>query len=465
MTASQKKEISINAFYANTPGQSWIGLWSYPGSKAAQYTDLAYWTEVAAIAERGLFDSIFFADTNGVHDVYEGKADAAIARAAMFPMNDPFMLIPAMALVTKNLSFGVTANLSYEQPFALARKFSTLDHLTKGRISWNVVTGFQDSAARSMGLERQRDHDERYDLADGYMELVYKLWEASWEDGAVIRDRARRIYARPDMIHEIAHESAGLKARGVHMCEPSMQRTPVIFQAGGSQRGRVFAAKHAECIFLSGLPKQQTAERVREIRERAAAEGRDPSKIKFILMATVVTAPGEAEARETYEALSRHVDAQGMLALYSGLSGIDLSKEIERSLNGRPSNNGITSLVEHLLKEDESLERLRNITQFGGQVGRACFIVGSPVQVADEMESWMAEAGVDGFNLQRAGEPQHLIDFVDLVVPELQNRGVYKQAYGEGSFRQKLFGEGDGVHATHPAARARRQARTEDGNL
>ena len=465
MTQSQKKEISINAFYANTPGQSWIGLWSYPGSKAAQYTDLEYWTEVAGIAERGLFDSIFFADANGVHDVYEGKADAAIQRAAMFPMNDPFMLIPAMALVTKHLSFGVTANLTYEQPFALARRFSTLDHLTKGRISWNVVTGFQDSAARSMGLERQRDHDDRYDLADDYMDLVYRLWEDSWEDGAVVRDGARRIYARPDRIHEIVHESAGLRARGVHMCEPSIQRTPVLFQAGGSQRGRIFAAKHAECIFLSGLPRRQTAERVREIRDRAAAQGRDPAQIKFIMMATVVTAPTSAEARDKHAALSAHVDAQGMLALYSGLSGMDLSKEVERSLNGRPSNNGITSLVEHLLKEDKSLERLRDIAQFGGQVGRACFMVGSPVEVADEMEAWMAETGIDGFNLQRAGEPQHLIDFVDLVVPELQNRGVYKQAYSQGSFRQKLFGAGDGVHPSHPAAKARRAPRMDEGDL
>ena len=456
MTQPQKKEISINAFYANTPGQSWVGLWSWPGSKASRYTDLEYWTEVAAIAERGLFDSIFFADTNGVHDVYQGAPRAAIERAAMFPVNDPFMVVPAMALVTKNLSFGVTANLSYEQPFALARRFSTLDHLTKGRISWNVVTGFQDSAARSMGLEKQRDHDDRYDLADEYMELVYKLWEESWEDGAVVRDAATRTYARGDLVHEVTHEGASMKMRGIHMCEPSPQRTPVLFQAGGSQRGRVFAAKHAECIFLSGLPRQQTADRVREIRDRAAAEGRDPTKIKFILMATVVTAPTEAEARDKYESLSRHVDAEGMLALYSGLSGMDLSREVERTLNGKPASNGINSLIEHLVTEDKSLERLRDIARFGGQVGRACFMVGSPVQVADEMESWMEETGVDGFNLQRAGEPQHLIDVVDLIVPELQNRGVYKTAYQPGSFRQKLFGAGDGIHMSHPAAKAKR---------
>jgi alkanesulfonate monooxygenase SsuD/methylene tetrahydromethanopterin reductase-like flavin-dependent oxidoreductase (luciferase family) len=145
-----------------------------------------------------------------------------------------------------------------------------------------------------------------------------------------------------------------------------------------------------------------------------------------------------------------------MLALYSGLSGMDLSREVERTLNGKPASNGINSLIEHLVTEDKSLERLRDIARFGGQVGRACFMVGSPVQVADEMESWMEETGVDGFNLQRAGEPQHLIDVVDLIVPELQNRGVYKTAYQPGSFRQKLFGAGDGIHMSHPAAKAKR---------
>ena len=457
MTQQWKKEISINAFYANTPGQSWMGLWSWPGSKACQYTDLDYWTEVARIAERGLFDSVFFADTTGVHDIYQGSSRATIERAIMFPMNDPLMLIPAMALVTSNLSFGVTSNLIYESPATLARRFSTLDHLTKGRISWNVVTGFQDSAARSQGLEKQRDHDDRYDVADEYMEVVYKLWEASWDDGAVIRDVETRTYARADRVHEINHAGKHFKMKGIHMSEPSPQRTPVLFQAGGSQRGRIFAARHAECVFLSGLPKQATAERVQEIRERAKAQGRDPSQIKFIVMATVVTAPTEGEARDKYESLSRHVNAEGMLALYSGMSGIDLSKEIEQTAGGKPVSNGINSLMEHMLKEGKSLERLRNIAQFGGQVGRSCFLVGSPVQVADEMESWMAEAGVDGFNLQRAGEPQHLADFVDLVVPELQNRGIYKQAYRPGSFRQKLFGGGDAIHASHPAAQYKRR--------
>jgi FMN-dependent oxidoreductase (nitrilotriacetate monooxygenase family) len=453
MSGNRKKEMSINAFYANTPGQNWIGLWSLPGSRAIEYTTLDYWVDVARIAERGLFDSVFFADTNGVHDVYEGSPRAAIERAAMFPMNDPMLLIPTMAYVTEHLSFGVTANLSYDPPYALARRFSTLDHLTKGRISWNIVTGFQDSAARAMGLDQQRDHDARYDMAEEYMEVVYKLWEGSWEDGAVVRDAARIDAARGDRVHEVSHEGKHFRMRGIHLSEPSPQRTPVLFQAGGSGRGRAFAAQHAECLFVNGLPSRATAERVGEVREAARAAGRDPSHIKFIMMATIVTAPTEAEARDKYDFLARHVDAEGMLAVRSGLSGIDLSRDLTPYVDGREKPRGIGTVTEYLMKEEKSLDRLKDYAKFGQQAGRECFVVGNPGQVADKLISWMVEADIDGFNLQRAGEPQHLIDFVDLVVPELQDRGVYKTAYREGSFRRKLFGAGDRIGAGHPAQR------------
>jgi FMN-dependent oxidoreductase (nitrilotriacetate monooxygenase family) len=455
MTKPPCKEISINAFYANTPGQNWMGLWSMPGSRAEEYKSLDYWVDVARIAERGLFDSIFFADTSGVHDVYEGSARATIERAAMFPMNDPLLVIPTMAYATTNLSFGVTANLSYEPPYALARRFSTLDHLTNGRISWNIVTGFQDSAARAMGLDQQREHDQRYDMAEEYMEVVYKLWEGSWQDDAVILDKENRIYARADRVHEVVHEGPHFRMRGIHLCEPSPQRTPVLFQAGGSARGRTFAARHAECVFINGLPSKTTAERIRSVREEALSLGRDPNKMKFIMMATIITAPTEAEAREKFDMISRYVDAEGMLAVRSGLSGIDLSRDVSSFVDGKEKARGIGTITEFLLKEEKSLDRLKDYAHFGPQAGRECFIVGTPSQVADTLIQWMNEAEIDGFNLHRSGEPQHLIDFIDLVVPELQARGVYKTEYRKGSFRQKLFGTGDRIYANHPASEYR----------
>ena len=171
------------------------------------------------------------------------------------------------------------------------------------------------------------------------------------------------------------------------------------------------------------------------------------------MMATVVTAPTEAEARDKFEMLARHVDAEGMLAMRSGLSGIDLSKDLTPFVEGRQKAKGIGTITEYLLKEEKSLERLKDYARFGPQAGRECFVVGSPSQVADTLISWMEEAEIDGFNIQRSGEPQHLIDFVDLVVPELQDRGVYKTAYRDGSFRHKLFGNGDHIEGGHPAAR------------
>ena len=453
--ASTSKEISLNAFYANTPGQNWIGLWSHPRSTATQYKNLDFWVDLARLAERGLFDSIFFADTNGVYDVYEDSPRAAIERAAMVPMNDPTLLIPTMSYVTKHLSFGVTGNLTYEPPYLLARKFSTLDHLTDGRVSWNIVTGFQQSAARAMGLDGLRAHDERYDVADEYMEVAYKLWEGSWEDDAVVRDAAKRVYARGDRVHKIVHQGPHFRMSGIHMSEPSRQRTPVLYQAGGSARGRNFAARHAECIFLQGLPKQKTAENICAIREQARSEGRDPADLRFIMMATVVVAPTQAEARDKQAALAEHVDVEGMLALYSGLSGIDLSRSLADAAASQ--GQGIAAVVEGFTAANaRRIAQTQDLANFGPQGGRECFLVGSPVQIADQLCSWMEEAGVDGFNLQRSGEPDHLIDFIDLVVPELQNRGRYKTAYRDGTFRQKIFGAGDRLPAGHPAARHRR---------
>ena len=276
MTQTAKKQISINAFYANTPGQNWIGLWSLPDSRASEYTNIDYWVDIARIAERGLFDSIFFADTNGVNDVYEGSARAAIERAAMFPMNDPLLLIPTMAYVTKHLSFGVTANLSYELPYALARRFSTLDHLTKGRISWNIVTGFQDSAARAMGFDSQLDHDARYDLAEEYMEVVYKLWEGSWQDDAVVRDAANRIYARGDRVHEVSHQGKHFRMQ---------RRAPVRAVAAahpGSVPGRRLGARAGLCREARRMPVPQRSSQPKDGRAdqrsaRAGASGRPRS--------------------------------------------------------------------------------------------------------------------------------------------------------------------------------------------
>jgi len=267
------KEIRFNAFEMNCVAHQSPGLWTHPRDRTSDYNRLPYWIDLARTLERGRFDGLFLADVLGVYDVFGNSADAALRNAAQTPANDPMMLIAAMAAVTENLGFGVTSNLSYEPPYPFARRMSTLDHLTEGRIGWNVVTGYLDSAARGAGKDKQTAHDDRYDVADEYMEVVYKLWEGSWEDDAALRDRSKGIFADPAKVHRIQHQGNNYRLDAIHLCEPSPQRTPVLYQAGTSPRGRQFAAQNAECVFMSGPSAKVIAPRVAAIRKALDSAG------------------------------------------------------------------------------------------------------------------------------------------------------------------------------------------------
>jgi alkanesulfonate monooxygenase SsuD/methylene tetrahydromethanopterin reductase-like flavin-dependent oxidoreductase (luciferase family) len=273
------KEIRLNAFDMNCVGHIQHGMWTHPRDRSTEYNTIQYWQDLARLAERGKFDGIFLADIVGVYDVYRGGPAPSIVDAVQIPVNDPMMVVPVMAAVTEHIGFGVTANLTYEPPYLFARRMSTLDHLTRGRVGWNIVTGYLDSAARGMGLAAQPDHDGRYDAADEYMSVVYQLWEASWEEGAVRRDKSNRIFADPAKIHRVRHNGRRHHVDAIHLAEPSPQRTPVLYQAGSSTRGREFAATHAECVFVFGADKRITGDIVADIRGRAAAHGRDPKDI------------------------------------------------------------------------------------------------------------------------------------------------------------------------------------------
>src|SRR5215467_3190003 len=197
------RQIRLNAFDMNCVGHIQHGMWTHPRDRSMNYTDLDHWVSLAQTLERGLFDGLFLADILGVYDVFHDSPDASIRNAVQIPMNDPLLLVPAMAYATQHLNFGVTCNLTYEPPYTFARRMSTLDHLTKGRIGWNIVTGYLDSAARDMGLTKQPEHNSHYEVAEEYMQVVYQLWEGSWEDSAALHDRAGRIYADPARIHRV----------------------------------------------------------------------------------------------------------------------------------------------------------------------------------------------------------------------------------------------------------------------
>jgi FMN-dependent oxidoreductase (nitrilotriacetate monooxygenase family) len=451
------RQIRLNAFDMNCVAHQSPGLWTHPRDQADRYNTLDYWVELAKLLERGKFDALFLADVLGVYDVYRGSPDAAIARAVQMPVNDPLLPIPAMAYVTRHLGFGVTCAVSYEHPYTLARRFSTLDHLIGGRIGWNIVTGYLNSAAKGMGLARQPEHDTRYDIAEEYMQVVYKLWEGSWEDEAVLRDRARGVFARPEKVHRIRHDGEYFRLEAIHLCEPSPQRTPLLYQAGASARGRQFAATHAECVFINGPTKQVIAPIVADIRRRAAAAGRNPAEILIFNMLTVITAPTSAAAEAKFEDYRSYVSEEGALVLMSGWTGIDFSKlELDEPIRHSHQDAQTSALEAFTIADPARVWTVREIAQHAAIGGRGPVVIGSPAEVADELIAWVEETGVDGFNLAYAITPETFEDFVDLVVPELQERGRYKLDYAPGTLREKLYGPGRArLRPDHPAARFR----------
>src|SRR6202046_3957775 len=223
------KQIRLNAFEMNCVAHQSPGMVRHPRDRSRDYRRLDGWIELAKTLERGLFDGLFLADVLGVYDVFGGSPEAALTHATQTPVNDPLLLVPAMAAATRHLGFGVTVTLSYEPRFPFARRMSTPDHLTEGRIGWNVVTGYLDSAARGAGKDKQTAHDDRYDVAEEYMEVVYKLWEGSWEDDAALRDRERGIFADPSKVHRVRHQGNHYRLDAVSFREPSPQRTPVLY--------------------------------------------------------------------------------------------------------------------------------------------------------------------------------------------------------------------------------------------
>lgn len=448
--------IRFNAFQMNTVGHQSPGLWTHPRDQAHRYTDPEHWVELARLLERGRFDGVFLADVLGVYDVYQGAADAALRHGVQVPLNDPLALVPVMAQATEHLGFGVTCALTYEHPYPFARRMSTLDHLTRGRVGWNIVTGYLDSAARNLGLARQPGHDDRYDVADEYMDVVYKLWEHSWEDGAVLRDKARGTYTDPARVHPIRHHGAHYRVPGIHLCEPSPQRTPVLYQAGTSVRGVEFAARHAECVFISGPSPAVLRKHVDALRAALVAAGRAPGDVLIYAQALVITGETEAAARAKHAEYREHVNIEASLALLSGWTGVDFSRyPADATIDYLDTDAGRTALASFSQADPGRRWTVGEAAQFIGLGGRGPVLVGSPVQVADELETWVEATGIDGYNLTYAVAHETMRDVVEFVVPELQRRGRYAAGYADGVLRHKLFGRGPRLPDTHAARKTR----------
>jgi FMN-dependent oxidoreductase (nitrilotriacetate monooxygenase family) len=434
------------------------GVWTHPADRSTRMNTLDYWLDYARLLERGMFDMLFIADTIGTYDVYGGSIDAAVRGGVQLPMNDPSVVVSGMAAVTRNLGFGITGNVIYEPPYLFARRMSTLDHLTGGRVGWNIVTGILASGAKAMGRDKIVAHDERYDVADEYLELMYKLWEGCWDDDAVRFDRDKHLFADPRGVHPVRHEGRYFRMEGVHPCLPSPQRTPFLFQAGASGRGKAFAATHAECVFVNGVSKEAVAASVADIRRLAAAQGRNPADVLVLAGATIIVGRTDAEAREKAAAYRRCADPEAVLAHAAGGLGVDLSRyPLDEPLTYQETDANRTSM-EMFTRNAKRTYTPRQIAEEMALSARNLLIVGSVDHVVEELADWMAKTGVNGFNVARLIMPETLQDFVDLAVPALQERGLLKREYRPGTLREKIFGAGARLAAPHPAALARTSA-------
>lgn len=450
------KRISFNAFEMNCIAHQSPGLWRHPQDRSVEYKDLEYWTDLAQILERGFFDGIFIADVLGIYDVYHQSAEHALTGAVQVPVNDPLQIVPAMAAVTKHLGFGVTTSISFEHPYPFARRISTLDHLTKGRVGWNIVTSYLESGSKNLGLKTQVNHDNRYDIADEYLEVLYKLWEGSWEEGSVLRDRESGIFADYKKVHPIQHEGKYFTVPGIHICEPSPQRTPVLYQAGASSRGQKFASQNAECVFIAAPSKIATKKVVQGIRQKLVQEGRDPYSVKIYALLSIVTDETDAKSQAKFKEYQSYGSYDGALTLLSGWSDVDFSQYQPTDKVEYIQTNAIQSLLDSYVNADpERVWTIEEIANWNSLGGNGPVLVGSAETVSDALQQWVEDTDVDGFNLAYILAHQTFADVVEFIVPELQKRGVYQTSYAQGTLREKLFGAGPYLPENHRGAKYR----------
>ncbi len=387
--SSNKKQWILNAFVETCSGHQSPGLWKHPADKSHEFNKLTHWTELAQLLERGKIHGIFIADVLGGYDVYNQSLDPAIRSGAQWPVHEPLASIPAMAAVTQSIGFGVTVSTTYEQPYHLARRLSTLDHLTNGRLGWNVVTSYLDSAARNMGYTNQPQHDDRYAMAEEYIQVMYKLFEASWRDDAVKLDKKAGLYSDPALVRQINHEGKFYTVPGPHICSPSPQRTPLLLQAGTSSKGKLFAAQHAEAIFVSAHAPEACKGSIADVRKLAKEKfGRDPRNLKVLALVCPILGGSEEEAKAKYEDYKQYADLEGALALFGGWTGIDLNLYEEDQELRYVESNAVRATVEAYARISPGVGKWtrQTIAEHVSIGGNGPVLVGTPSQVVDGLQ-------------------------------------------------------------------------------
>jgi long-chain alkane monooxygenase len=446
------KPLSFSAFVMNTASHIIHGLWRDKEGHQLNFNDVELWVSLAQKLEAGGFDAIFFADVIGLYGNHQGGWEYHARNGLQIPSNDPMVLLSALAVNTKHIGLAFTAAPLQEHPFNFARRVSTLDHISKGRIAWNIVTSSLENAFRNFGYDGLVSHDDRYQWADEYVDVLYKLWEGSWEEDALLQDRESGIHADPQKIHKINHVSERYKVEGPHLVSPSPQRTPVLFQAGSSAAGRNFAARHAEAVFIVSPDPDNARKLIDQTRSLAVQYGRDPNDIRFYQGLSFVIGETEEEAQQKEIELEQKIDFDMMIAHMAGGMGIDLGNVSLDTPLENVKTEGVQSTFQWLKQSTQG--RTPTVRDLAKLRSRNSRIVGTPETIANQLELWQ-EAGVDGVNVINATIPGSYEEFISSVMPVLRKRGLAReQQVQPETLRSKLFGK-DRLSRRHPSAKYR----------
>lgn len=432
---SMGERIHLVSFLINSPINHTVLSWADERDNRLQALgDMKLWQELGRTLERGCFDAIFFADTPGVFDRYKDRLDESLRYGVCWPTHDPVPLLGIVGAATEHLGLTATVSTGPHHPYALVRSLSTLDYLTKGRVGWNIVTGHLRGEHRAYGLP-QLEHDQRYDRAEEYMEVCYQLWD-SVADDAIIGDKVSGVFADPAKIRVLDHAGEYFRCNTPGPTWPSKQRRPVLFQAGSSGRGQQFAMKHADVVFAI-QPNLATMKRfIAGFRSLAAETGGREPGVTFGIQPII--GGTEEEARARLESLIERIPPEASIARLSGSLGVDFSgMELDQPLE-ELQTQGSQGLMKAFSRAEGERLTLRDVAIRWGMAVGMPQLIGSPEQVADQMETIWRETGCHGFNVTPHVMPSSVEDFVDQVVPILQKRGIYRTEYEGETLRENL---------------------------
>jgi FMN-dependent oxidoreductase (nitrilotriacetate monooxygenase family) len=437
-----KPQIHLNLILSYTPVSHLQMSWVHPqDAQASGLFSAAYWKDLAVTLERGRFDGVFFADLLSVPDAGAGSAEAVMRQGSNYPRQDPMPLIALMADATKHLGFGVTLTTAGTPPFLAVRRMTTLDNLTGGRVGWNVVTSHQKSDHQALGFT-QPAHDDRYDQAEEYLEICYRLWDGFPRE-AVIVDKSSGTFIDTGKIRKVEYEGRYYSCHAYPVTPCSPQGRPLIFQAGQSGRGMLFATKHADAIYALQPNIEFMKKFMSQVRSAAAQNGKTIQPKVFFGVQPFLGGT-EEEARRRYEELRDNVRLETALNRLSGMIGVDLS---EYDLDG-PLQNFETEASRGLLAATLGSMEGRSPTireaaiHWGMAIGMMPQFIGSPEQVADRIEEFWRESGAYGMSISPTVSPLSVEEFVDQVVPILQKRGLIRTEYAGSTYRENLLQQG-----------------------